>query len=62
MGVGVHPENARRVRHIIPKPEYVEDFSENGGIILAVKMLDQGVDIPAIDHAIFISSSRNEKG
>ena len=39
----------------------LEYFKNNGGIILAVKMLDQGIDIPQIDHALFISSSRNER-
>ena len=29
--------------------------------MLACKMLDQGVDIPQIDHALFIASSRNER-
>ena len=39
----------------------LEFFIQNGGILLAVDMLDQGIDIPRIDHAIFIASSRNER-
>ena len=30
----------------------LERFENFGGIILAIKMLDEGVDIPSIDHAL----------
>jgi superfamily II DNA or RNA helicase len=36
-------------------------FEENGGVILAIKCLDEGVDIPAISHGIVLSSSKTKR-
>jgi superfamily II DNA or RNA helicase len=36
-------------------------FKKDGGIMLAIKCLDEGVDIPAISHGIIISSSKTER-
>ncbi len=36
-------------------------FEENGGIILAIKCLDEGVDIPSISHGIVLSSSKTKR-
>ena len=36
-------------------------FEERGGIMLAVKCLDEGVDIPKITHGIILSSSTVER-
>lgn len=36
-------------------------FVDNGGIILSINCLDEGVDIPAIDHALILSSSKNPR-
>lgn len=36
-------------------------FEQNGGILIAVHCLDQGVDIPKIDAAIVIASSTNPR-
>jgi len=36
-------------------------FRRNGGILLAIKCLDEGVDIPEIDHALILASSNNPR-
>jgi len=36
-------------------------FQERGGILLAIQMLDEGVDIPSIDHCLLIASSQNTR-
>ena len=36
-------------------------FEDNGGIILAIKCLDEGVDIPSISHGIVLSSSKTKR-
>ena len=39
----------------------LEYFIKNGGLLISMKMLDQGVDIPQIDHAIVLASSQNPR-
>lgn len=39
----------------------LKKFSDNGGIILSIKMLDEGIDIPSIDHALIIASDQNPR-
>ena len=39
----------------------LENFSENGGILLAIKCLDEGVDIPSATHALILASSQNPR-
>jgi superfamily II DNA or RNA helicase len=42
--------------------ETLRNFSQGeGGLIIAVQMLDEGVDIPALDHAFLIASSKNPR-
>ena len=36
-------------------------FTATGGILLSVKCLDEGVDIPCISHAIIAASSQNPR-
>lgn len=36
-------------------------FSENGGVIVSIKCLDEGVDIPSTTHAIILASSKNPR-
>jgi superfamily II DNA or RNA helicase len=36
-------------------------FDTNGGIVVAIKCLDEGVDIPAATHALVLASSRNPR-
>ena len=39
----------------------LESFEKNGGIMLAIKCLDEGVDVPAISHGIVLSSSKTKR-
>jgi len=36
-------------------------FKRNGGVIIAIKCLDEGVDVPAISHGIVLSSSKTKR-
>lgn len=36
-------------------------FAVTGGVLLAIRCLDEGVDIPAADHALVLASSRNPR-
>lgn len=36
-------------------------FSANGGILVSIKCLDEGVDIPATTHALILASSQNPR-
>ncbi len=43
------------------KPETLNAFERNSGILVSIKCLDEGVDIPAVSHAIILSSSTNPR-
>jgi superfamily II DNA or RNA helicase len=43
------------------KRETLEYFSEKGGILLAIKCLDEGIDIPSATHALILASSQNPR-
>ena len=43
------------------KKETLEYFSEKGGILLAIKCLDEGIDIPSATHALILASSQNPR-
>lgn len=36
-------------------------FTDVGGIMVSIKCLDEGVDIPAVDHALILASSQNPR-
>ena len=36
-------------------------FKRNGGVMIAIKCLDEGVDVPAISHGIVLSSSKTKR-
>lgn len=36
-------------------------FEALGGVLVAIKCLDEGVDIPSVDHALILASSRNPR-
>ena len=36
-------------------------FNINGGILVSVKCLDEGVDIPSVSHAVILASSKNPR-
>ncbi|MDU9376532.1 ATP-dependent RNA helicase DbpA [Methanocorpusculaceae archaeon Sp1] len=39
----------------------LEFFSENTGILLSVRCLDEGIDIPSVSHALILASSKNPR-
>lgn len=43
------------------KKETLEYFTEKGGILLAIKCLDEGIDIPSATHALILASSQNPR-
>lgn len=43
------------------REETLKYFERRGGVILAIKCLDEGVDIPNATHALILSSSRNPR-
>ena len=48
-------------KNIDSRDEHIKRFEEEGGILLAVKCLDEGVDIPLITHGVILSSSMVER-
>lgn len=36
-------------------------FESNGGILVSIKCLDEGVDIPSVSHALILASSKNPR-
>ena len=43
------------------RKESLAQFKARGGIMLAIKCLDEGVDIPAISHGVVLSSSKTKR-
>lgn len=39
----------------------LERFNTLGGIVVSIRCLDEGVDIPAVTHALILASSRNPR-
>jgi len=39
----------------------MNQFNMNGGLLISVKCLDEGVDIPTVTHALIIASSKNPR-
>jgi superfamily II DNA or RNA helicase len=39
----------------------LERFNALGGIVVSIRCLDEGVDIPAVSHALILASSRNPR-
>lgn len=39
----------------------LEAFNERGGIVVSIRCLDEGVDIPSVSHALILASSRNPR-
>ncbi len=36
-------------------------FERNGGVLVSIRCLDEGVDIPSVSHALIVASSRNPR-
>jgi superfamily II DNA or RNA helicase len=43
------------------KQQTIRLFEANGGIIVSIRCLDEGVDIPSVSHALILASSRNPR-
>ena len=43
------------------KDETLNLFASQGGLLLAIKCLDEGIDIPAATHALILASSQNPR-
>lgn len=43
------------------KQATLRHFRHNGGVVVSIKCLDEGVDIPDCDHAMIVASSRNPR-
>lgn len=43
------------------KETELEEYIKNGGVMLSIKCLDEGVDIPRISHAVILASSQNPR-
>ena len=43
------------------KEQTLQNFKINGGILLSIKCLDEGIDIPSITHALIIASDQNPR-
>ncbi|WP_242618371.1 DEAD/DEAH box helicase family protein [Edaphobacter modestus] len=43
------------------KEQTVRLFEANGGIIVSIRCLDEGVDIPSVTHALILASSKNPR-
>jgi superfamily II DNA or RNA helicase len=39
----------------------LDRFTRDGGVLVSIKCLDEGVDIPAVSHAVIAASSRNPR-
>jgi superfamily II DNA or RNA helicase len=43
------------------KEETFRNFEVNGGILVSIRCLDEGVDIPNVTHALILASSKNPR-
>jgi superfamily II DNA or RNA helicase len=43
------------------KSETLDNFKTIGGVLIAIKCLDEGVDIPSASHALILASSQNPR-
>ncbi|MBX9941786.1 MAG: DEAD/DEAH box helicase family protein, partial [Candidatus Obscuribacterales bacterium] len=41
--------------------ETLRFFAANGGVIVSIKCLDEGIDIPSVTHALVLASSQNPR-
>ena len=43
------------------RPAALEWFKSFGGVLVSIKCLDEGIDIPAVSHAFILASSQNPR-
>ena len=59
--VGIYPRNYWSGMSREDRKNELDFFKRNGGVIVAIKCLDEGVDVPAISHGIVLSSSKTKR-
>lgn len=42
-------------------PATLRSFERHGGVLVSIRCLDEGVDIPLVDHALIVASSTNSR-
>ena len=43
------------------RAETLDHFDQQGGVLVAIRCLDEGVDIPSVTHALILASSANRR-
>ena len=43
------------------KAQTIKLFESNGGVIVSIRCLDEGIDIPSVSHALILASSKNPR-
>jgi superfamily II DNA or RNA helicase len=43
------------------KAQTIRLFETNGGIVVSIRCLDEGIDIPSVTHALILASSKNPR-
>lgn len=43
------------------KEQTLRHFEINGGVVVSIRCLDEGVDIPSVSHALILASSKNPR-
>ena len=58
---GINPRNYWSGMNRFERKSELDFFKRNGGVMIAIKCLDEGVDVPAISHGIVLSSSKTKR-
>lgn len=43
------------------KEQTIRLFESNGGVVVSIRCLDEGIDIPSVTHALILASSKNPR-
>ncbi|HLL46157.1 MAG TPA: DEAD/DEAH box helicase family protein [Longimicrobiaceae bacterium] len=60
-GVGIQASAYHSALPRAQREETLAHLAALGGVVVAIKCLDEGVDIPAVDHALILASSKNPR-
>ena len=58
---GINPRKYWSGMNRFERKSELNFFKKNGGVIIAIKCLDEGVDVPAISHGLVLSSSKTKR-
>ena len=58
---GINPRTYWSGMNRFERKSELDFFKRNGGVMIAIKCLDEGVDVPAISHGIVLSSSKTKR-